>query len=93
MCAFSSIDGNLYVVNYKEIDNSKIVKGPDGKTEYSTPKLLFKYFIGQGISSPIIIDNKIVACSSSGIYLFEFKKINGKLEFKLLCYKSHSELR
>jgi outer membrane protein assembly factor BamB len=84
IAAFSAIDGFLYVIDYNEIDKTKTVKSPDGKKEYPTPQFLYKYNIGPGISSPIIVDNKIIACSSSGIFLFEFQKQNNKFTVKLL---------
>lgn len=84
IAAFSGIDGNLYVIDYMTIDTTKKVLSPDEKTEYVTPQLLFKYSIGSGISSPVIIENKIIACSSSGIYLFEYQTKNKKMNFKLI---------
>jgi len=84
IAAFSAIDGNLYVIDCSAIDKTKTVKSPDEKTEYPTPQLLYKYNIGPGISSPIIVDNKIIACSSSGIFLFEYKWVNNKFTVKIL---------
>jgi outer membrane protein assembly factor BamB len=84
IAAFSGIDGNLYVIDYKKIDSAKTVLSPNEDTKYSTPQLLFEYSIGSGISSPVIVGNKIIATSSNGIYLFEYEWINGKFTMKLL---------
>jgi hypothetical protein len=84
IAAFSAIDGNLYVIDYNSIDSTKKVLSPNEKTKYPTPVLLYKFQIGPGISSPIIVDNKIIACSSSGIFLFEYKWLNQKFTMKLL---------
>ncbi len=84
IAAFSAIDGYMYVIDYNAIDGTKRVPSPNLKTEYPTPQLLYKYQIGPGISSPIIVNDKIIACSSSGIFLFKYQWINGKFIMKLL---------
>jgi outer membrane protein assembly factor BamB len=83
IAAFLAIDGYLYVVDHKNITEEKVL-GPDGATKYPTPKLLFKQYVGGSISSPIIVGNKIVACTYEGIYLFEYDK---NMNFKLLDQK------
>jgi len=71
------------VVDTKNLSAEKAT-GPDGVTQYPKPKLLFKQYVGAAISSPIIVGNKIVACTYEGIYLFEFDK---DMKFKLLAQK------
>ncbi len=88
IAAFTAIDGYLYVVDYKQIDSSKTVASPNLKLRYKTPKLLSKYRVGRGISSPIIVDDKIIACSSSGIFLFKYKWENDKFRLILLSKKT-----
>ena len=83
IAAFLAIDGYLYVVDHKNITEEK-VPGSDGITKYPKPKLLFKHYVGGSISSPIIVGNKIVACTYEGIYLFEHDK---DMNFKLLDKK------
>ncbi|MCF8413046.1 MAG: PQQ-binding-like beta-propeller repeat protein [Melioribacteraceae bacterium] len=71
LASFIALDGFLYLVDYSEIDNSKgQVWGPNNKMKFPTPKLLDKFDIGPSISTPIIVDNKIIAASYSGLYLF-----------------------
>jgi outer membrane protein assembly factor BamB len=83
IAAFLAIDGNLYVVDHKNI-TEETTFGPDGVTKYRKPKLLFKQYVGASISSPIIVGNKIVACTYEGIFLFEYDK---NMNFKLLDKK------
>jgi len=83
IAAFLAIDGYLYVVDHKNLSDEKIL-GPDGVTKYPKPKLLFKEYVGGSISSPIIVGNKIVACTYEGIYLYEYDK---DMNFKLLDKK------
>ncbi len=88
IAAFTAIDGYLYIVDYENIDTIKTVASPNLKQQYKTPKLLYKYRVGQGISSPIIVDDKIIACSSFGIFLFQYKWINNKFKLILLAKKT-----
>jgi len=83
MAAFVAIDENLYVVNQDELEPGKKVLGPDNKQKHSTPKLLFKYKTGPSIPTPLFIQNKIVAATYNGIYLFEHDE---NLNFKLLAF-------
>lgn len=83
LVAFVAIDKNLYVVNQDELDKGKMVLGPDNKQKYPTPKLVFKYTTGPSISTPLFIQNKIVAATYDGIYIFEHDE---KLNFKLLAF-------
>jgi len=85
LAAFIGIDGYLYVVNHKEIDEKKgKVYGPNNKKKYPTPKLVFKKRIGGSISTPIIVGNKLVAAGYGGIHLFKFDE---KGNFELLDKK------
>jgi outer membrane protein assembly factor BamB len=81
IAAFTAIDGNLYVVNYKSAADARTVTGFDGEQKYLAPQLLFKYNTGPAISTPIIIGNKIIAATYNGIYLFSFDKY---MKFTLL---------
>ncbi len=81
LCAFSAIDGNLYVVEHSTIDTTHKVKGHNGVRLYPTPKLLFKYQMGPSISTPLIVGDKIIAAGYDGIHLF---KMDINLHFSLL---------
>lgn len=84
LAAFMAIDGYLYVVDHTKIDKSKKVAGPDNKHLYPTPKLVFKKHTGPSISTPIIVNDKLIAAGYNGIYLFRFDK---DLNFTLLDMK------
>jgi outer membrane protein assembly factor BamB len=85
MAAFIGTDGFLYVVDHKSIDPDKQLIGFDNTTRYNTPKLLFKYDVGPTISTPVFVKNKLIACTYTGMYLFE---CNTKGEFELLDHKA-----
>lgn len=75
LSAFTGIDGFLYLIDHNKLDTVN-VKGPDGLTLFSAPLLLDKFYCGPSISTPIIIENKVIACTYSGIYLFEISPEN-----------------
>ncbi len=72
LAAFTAIDGYLYIVSHMFTDNERKVPGPDEINYYPTPELVFKKYIGPSISTPIIVENKIVTASYSGIDLFSY---------------------
>jgi outer membrane protein assembly factor BamB len=83
LCAFSGIDGYLYVVNYRELDHTQgKIPGPDLKGSYSQPRLVFKKELYPSISTPIIVGRKLIAAGYGGLYLFEY---DAELNFKLLA--------
>lgn len=86
IAAFMGIDSYLYIVNHKEIDSTKTVLGFDNVTKYPTPKLIYKEKIGSSISTPIIVDNRLLAATYEAIYLYEFDK---DFNFKLLDSKAY----
>lgn len=81
LAAFSGIDGFVYVVDYKSIEDNVTVKGFDAKSDFKKPEPVFKYKIGNSISTPLLFSNKLIAAGYGGIYLFEF---NENYEFTLL---------
>jgi len=88
IAAFTAIDEYLYVINTKKTSEKPKVWGPNKKKKYKKPELLFKYKTGPSISTPIIVQNKIIAATYEGIYLFEHDE---KMNFKLLAhYKTGS---
>lgn len=74
LAAFTSVDGNLYVVNHKETEPGKLKYGPDSVHKYPVPKLVFKEYMGPSISTPLIVNDKIVAAGYHGIFLYKFDK-------------------
>ncbi len=88
IAAFTAIDGYLYIVDYKNTEPNITVASPNMQQRYKTPILLAKYRVGQGISSPIIVDDKIISCSSFGIFLFKYKWENNRFKLILLSKKT-----
>lgn len=72
IAAFAAIDGFLYVVDHMQIDSSRYVKGFDNVSKYHPPKILYKKYIGPSISTPIVVDDKIIVAGYSGIKIIEF---------------------
>lgn len=88
LCAFTGIDGYLYVVNHKKIDQKAgKVDGPNLIKKYQTPQLVYKYKLGPSISTPIFIRDKLIAAGYHGIHLFQQ---NGGNNFTLLDRKRSS---
>jgi outer membrane protein assembly factor BamB len=79
VAVFLDVAGHLYVVEHDKIDKTKKAIGPDGKTSYPMPKLLFDEKIEGAISTPIIVGNKIIATTDKGIFLYEIDLKNNKL--------------
>jgi hypothetical protein len=86
LCVFTGLDGYVYVIHHDSILSDSLILSFDSTTLVSPPKMVFKKEIGPSISTPIIIRNRILACSYEGIFLFEFDK---KLNFKLLDSKPY----
>jgi outer membrane protein assembly factor BamB len=79
LAAVIGIDGFLYVVDTDYIADT--TTSFDGKTIVPKPKIVFKYKTGPSISTPLIVQNKIIAATYKGTYLFEYDAL---LHFKLL---------
>ncbi len=48
------------------------VPGPNNITQYKTPQLVFKYYTGPSISTPIFFDDKLFVLTYQGIYMFGY---------------------
>ena len=58
-----------------------LTDGPNLRAAYRVPKLVYKNYVGPSISTPILVNNKLIAATYNGIYLFEY---NENLDFQLL---------
>ncbi len=92
LAVFSDITGYLYVVEHDKIDLNVQVKGPDGQTKYATPVLLAKEKIEGAISTPIIVEDKIIAATDNGLFLFQIEDDGINFSLKKLDYIPHLEL-
>ncbi len=79
IAVFVDVAGHLYVVEHNIIDEGKTAIGPDGKTKYPMPKLLFDEKIEGTISTPIIVKDKIIAATDKGLFLYKIDLENNKL--------------
>ncbi len=70
LAGISAIDGYLYLVKHDQIDTA-MTWGPNLKYRFPKPKLFASRWIGQSISTPLFIEDRIIAASYSGISLFE----------------------
>ncbi len=79
IAVFVDVAGHLYVLEHDKIENGKTAIGPDGKTKYPMPKLLFDEKIEGTISTPIIVKDKIIAATDKGLFLFKIDLEQNKL--------------
>ena len=78
--AFIGIDGYLCVVDHMKTEPRKKVLGPDSLTYYSCPKLVFRKYIGPSISTPVFVQDKLIAASYAGIWLFKVDDQNNFIQ-------------
>jgi outer membrane protein assembly factor BamB len=72
LAAFMAIDGNLYVVSQSKTSGS--APGPNGDGPYPTPQLIAEFPVGGSISTPIMVDDTIVAAGyDNTIHLYKIK--------------------
>jgi outer membrane protein assembly factor BamB len=72
MAAFTGIDGYLTVVHYDRLRSDTTVAGPDGKTQYKTPVVIFKKRTGPSISTPLFVQQRLIAAGYGGIHIFSY---------------------
>ena len=71
LAAFIAIDGNLYVVAQDALADGT-APGPNLDGPYHTPKLIAKFYVGGGISTPIMLDDTIVASAyDAKVHLYD----------------------
>lgn len=73
LAAVSGIDGYLHVLIHDEID-TVLSFGPNLKHKYPQPIRRARHWISQSISTPVFVDDKIIAGSYSGVSLFKVNK-------------------
>jgi outer membrane protein assembly factor BamB len=72
LAAFSAIDGNLYVVSQNRTSGS--APGPNGDGPYPTPMVVAKFYLGGSISTPIMVDDTVVAAGyDNHVHLYRIK--------------------
>ncbi|OGS23664.1 MAG: hypothetical protein A2297_05940 [Elusimicrobia bacterium RIFOXYB2_FULL_48_7] len=78
LSAIGAIDGNLYLVSQDELSGEKVF-GPDGLKLFNTPKMVWKKNIGSIVSTPILVDDYLIAGGHSGV-LHVFKIIYDEIK-------------
>jgi len=72
-------------VDHQNVEKNKMVLGPDSITKYPTPRLVARVQIPGTISTPIIVKDKIIACTDDGIFLYKLiQSKKNKFELKLI---------
>lgn len=72
LAAFMAIDGNLYVVSQNKTSGS--APGPNGDGPYPTPRVIAEFPVGGSISTPIIVDDTIVAAGyDNAVHLYRIR--------------------
>ena len=66
LAAFIAIDGNVYLVSQEALAK-ETVAGPNGEPDLPSPRLVFKDWVGGGISTPIIVDDTLIAAGYEGV--------------------------
>lgn len=80
----TGMDNYMYLEN-KETKTYKKTIGPNQKNNYRIPKLVYKQKVGESISTPIIVDNRIAVAGYGYLYIFEYDE---DLNVKMLDYKA-----
>ena len=84
IATFIDCKGDLYIVDYVNIRQDTTVLGPNLQNSYKMPKLLAKINAHATISTPIIVQNRILAATDAGLYLYEFSYENDIFEIQLI---------
>lgn len=66
LCAFNAVDGYMYVVTLNAVETDSLVMAYDSSVFLNTPKLVYKKYIGGSISTPLILNDRIVTCGYDG---------------------------
>lgn len=82
MAAFVGIDGMLYVVNTDLVVDSLLAPSFDTSIYLPRPSLLFKYYVGPSIATPIWVGNQLMVATSKGISRFEWLTDQSTFVFK-----------
>jgi outer membrane protein assembly factor BamB len=81
LAAFVGIDGYTYVVENEFTNPDDSTLCPNKKHTHLKPQLVFKYKTGISVSTPIFTENRLIALTYNGLYMFEYDE---KCNFKLL---------
>jgi len=83
---FIDVAGYLYVFDHTKIDTTKKVLCWNKQNYLLTPKIWFKQKLECTIATPIIVENKIIAPTDKGLYIYELEiNENSNVSLNLLA--------
>ena len=68
---FIDVAGYLYLIDHTQTEPDRLVLAPNNIDKFPTPKLLAKEKIVGTIATPIIVDDKIIAPTDKGLFLYQ----------------------
>jgi len=71
IAAFTDVCGYFYIVKHQVIDKNRMAQAPEGALWFPTPELLFRDKVPSAISTPIIVEDKIIVPTDSGLFLYQ----------------------
>jgi len=71
IAAFVDVSGFFYVVKHQVIDKNRMAQAPEGALWFPTPELLFRDRVPPAISTPLIVEDKIVVPTDNGLFLYK----------------------
>ena len=81
LAAVNGIDGYLYLIDTDSVISNEKVTGFDGKSLFATPIVYDKFKMGASISSPLMINDAVIAGGYNGLHLF---RITPELKLELV---------
>ncbi len=81
---FLDVSGELTVLDHQKLEKGKTVLGPDSITRFNTPIVIAKVNIPGTISTPLIVKDKIIAATDSGLFLYKLVKTGKSYKLDLL---------
>ncbi|MBK6507348.1 MAG: PQQ-binding-like beta-propeller repeat protein [Ignavibacteria bacterium] len=81
LAAVNGIDGYLYLIDTDSVSSNERVTGFDGKSLFATPIVYDKFKMGASISSPLMINDVVIAGGYNGLHLF---RITPELKLELV---------
>ncbi|MBN2663362.1 MAG: hypothetical protein JXR68_06905 [Bacteroidales bacterium] len=88
IATFVDCAGYLYIVDYMNVRSDTMVLDPNLQKTYPMPKLLAKIKAHATISTPIIVQNRILAATDDGLFLYEFSYEDDYFDVQLIDHIS-----
>lgn len=82
---FLDCAGYLYFVDHMHVNNDTLVDGPNKKNKFHPPVVLAKVKSWPTISTPIIVQNRVLAATDKGLFLYQFGYEEGEFKVNLIA--------